>query len=274
MAAMQELWDIGARVFSVGVGVLMSFGIVSVTTRNPSRVPMRRIFPHALTSLLCLWACWWVLLALGFFLIAAIPWVKPSIAQYPQRILAPVVFGLVIPQMPRLLEVFPFEKARPALRSAVLFMAYLHRRTVSLIAQEVLLAERSEFDRLRSKHGFELAEAAIHRLYEVHARSIKESAEGDKYQLNREDSSGLQWVHHRAVKLNRLLLYFGCLHLEADIADFAKDPDTLFPKWPLVVDGRTDRRVREHDRRHQCKLVPKEERVRGCGRRWYDSPTN
>lgn len=258
----------------LALGIALSFGVTFVSTPNPSKVPLGRVFlNHRLwLKLIFVACCVEVVVALVYALSSA---TLERLGTWPAgdltEVLLQLAFGLVLPQAPRLIDTLPYDWAKPHLQFVVQWLIQFRSMTLNFFADAIRDEERVEIDRLRRNVGQRRAESCVHRLFERYSDFIVYAARHDPDQFNSNEATGLLHTKNRAVKLYWLMLYLGCERLEREVKALSCTRDLGFPNWP-EVDGadQTDRRIGKSDRRTSDSTYSAERRKRSIGRRRSD----
>lgn len=252
---------------AVIIGVILSLCYFLISTENPARIPLHKIFFRSLFGMI-LYICTWLVIAYPIYrlLLATYSWVGKldGLAQFCFA----CAIGLSVPIVVRtgknrLLG----RRIARTYRLLTLVLQFVDEVTGQYFGRIITREERkASYQVLEGDAGG--AERTIERLFEFHLEEIAHEEAKGLRSAEREKVFNFVKVRSSAVKFKFLLRHLGYTDCLAKIKEVQSAPESILPSWPGTI---ADRR-RGHERRGANEPYSVERRQLSSGRRKMDSP--
>lgn len=250
---------------AVAFGVLLAFGLISLSTDNSARIPRRRIIWGALPGLVVFFLIWVVFSLLVALLALNLP-VLRNLDPIGTWIFQASV-GVATPSIVREIKNNWLGRSTGVVSRAVLVILQIIDEKSSLyFGRKIRQEERkADFEVFKDDDGS--VTHAIDKLFEFHLVGIAQETARRCADERRKRVLGLFKVHDPHVKFKLLLRYLGYKDCLKSVQVVKEKPEVILRSWPK---GEPDRR-QGRDRSINSKGAPSQA-MPPYGRRKSDSP--
>lgn len=252
---------------AVLLGVALSLIYILLSTENPAKIPLSKVFFRALFGML-LYVVTWIIFSYPFYriILKTYSWVG-SLDKIGIFCLACGV-GLFVPLAVRagknnLLD----RSAARKYRLLITVLQYIDEVTGQYFGRIIFREERKASQQVMEPDEAR-ATLAIDRLFELHIEEIECDQAQELKPAEREKVANFVKIRSTATKFKFLLRHLGYEDCMASIQKVKETPGCILEKWPVE----TGQRRNGHDRRQVGAPHSPERRMLPYGRRKLDSP--
>jgi hypothetical protein len=253
--------------YAVALGVLISLFYFLISTENPARIPLHKVFVRALFGII-LYLITWLIIAYPVYLLlqTTISWAG-KLEGLGLYFFAAAV-GLSVPIAVRegknhLLG----RRTAQTYRLLTVVLQFIDEATSQYFGRIIMREERkASYEVLEGDQ--EGAERAIHRLFEVYIEELAKEEARNLKPAKRQKVFNFTKMRSPAVKFKYLLRHLGYDNCFKRVRDVQRAPHSILPMWPPALPDR--RRI--PTRRLAAGIHNPERRQIPHGRRKLDCP--